>query len=125
MTDQSWRKRAACKDHPAPDWWFPKPTDTIARKAAETVCAACTVRFECRAEARRTGSEGIWGGRTFYRPYNEPKPTSEPNDPRCGTSAGYMAHRRRNEPACTPCRDANTEATRERDTRSGRGHSHR
>jgi len=28
-------------------------------------------------------------------------------DPRCGTTAGHTAHRRRNEKACQPCLDAN------------------
>jgi transcriptional regulator with XRE-family HTH domain len=27
-------------------------------------------------------------------------------DPRCGTTAGYSAHRKRKEPTCQPCRDA-------------------
>jgi hypothetical protein len=27
--------------------------------------------------------------------------------PACGTPNGYKAHRRRNEDACTPCRNAN------------------
>ena len=34
--------------------------------------------------------------------------------PPCGTKGGYTAHRRRNEPACQPCTDANTEYYRQR-----------
>lgn len=32
--------------------------------------------------------------------------------PGCGTHGGYQAHQRRAETACTPCRDANTDADR-------------
>lgn len=57
---QPWRKAAACRGKPI-DLFVPKsirsPTDE-----ARAICAGCPVTAECRAEAERTGDEGIWGG---------------------------------------------------------------
>lgn len=39
------------------------------------------------------------------------------HDPRCGTKAGYMAHYRRDEGPCDPCKDANNAARPERPRR--------
>lgn len=41
-------------------------------------------------------------------------------DQRCGTLAGYSAHRARREPTCQECRDAKAAYQRERDARNGR-----
>lgn len=72
MSDQSWRIKAACLGHPQPEWFFPLPTDTWAKQAAQKVCATCPVKTECRDEGRRTNSEGIWGGDIYYQPHNTP-----------------------------------------------------
>lgn len=44
---------------------------------------------------------------------NKKKPTPDPKG-RCGTAAGYQAHRRRGEQACDECRDAQTATNRAR-----------
>jgi hypothetical protein len=46
-------------------------------------------------------------GLDSYRP-NAREPRA--NEAQCGTSAGYQAHRRRQEPACEPCLRANAAA---------------
>lgn len=113
MRDQAWRLKAACLNHPCPDWWHPKPKDTLARAAAQKVCAECPVTAECRAEAIRTGSEGIWGGQEFERPKQEHE--GRPLAPiEHGTERGYAQHRRRGESACDACRDAANYASRYR-----------
>ncbi len=43
-----WRSRAACRDHPCPDWWFP----IIGTGAnAIGVCRGCPVRRDCGQDA--------------------------------------------------------------------------
>ncbi|MYX36745.1 MULTISPECIES: WhiB family transcriptional regulator [unclassified Streptomyces] len=65
MTDQNWREQAACRDHPDPDLWFPKPTDYARQRAAVLICRACPVQADCDqwAEDHRI-PDGIWGGRS-------------------------------------------------------------
>ena len=46
------------------------------------------------------------------------KPTRAYPDGRTGTAAGYQAHRKASEPACTPCLAANTKVSAKRDEAS-------
>lgn len=68
MIDQDWRPRAACRNHPHPDLWFPTGTEDVVRDAAVAICETCPVRAECLADAMRGGQRsavrGIWGGTT-------------------------------------------------------------
>lgn len=78
---------------------------------ATTVCAGCDVRAECAAYAYSTGERyGVWGGLTERdRIISPPAITAVAGrDQRCGTLAGYSAHRRRGEDACPGCKQAAT-----------------
>lgn len=44
-----WMDRAACKDDPEPDCWFPTKGSTTEAKRAVRVCFSCPVRSECLA----------------------------------------------------------------------------
>jgi WhiB family redox-sensing transcriptional regulator len=62
MTNQSWRKQAACRGLD-PEIFYPVSEDDAA--AAKSVCGECTVRMPC-LEFALTNREhdGIWGGAT-------------------------------------------------------------
>lgn len=62
--EQRWRQRAACKDHPDPDLWFPEQGGAKSQSArAKVICGGCPVRFQCLGYAQRNQiPEGIWGG---------------------------------------------------------------
>ena len=65
-----WRTRAACRETPKPDDFYPHPSDEAgADRVALEYCARCPVTLEClesalAAEGCRTDRHGIWGGRT-------------------------------------------------------------
>lgn len=67
---QPWRDKAACRDYPNPEDWFPtKGVAPIAYARLRPVCASCTVQPECEAfilECEATGSfrVGFWAGYT-------------------------------------------------------------
>jgi WhiB family redox-sensing transcriptional regulator len=58
--DVSWQPRAACRDHPHPELWFPENADSR-NLEPYAICAACPVRAEC-LEFGMTERFGIWGG---------------------------------------------------------------
>lgn len=84
---------------------------------AKAVCAACRCRIECLDFALATAERyGVWGGLDAHqrdrvrrgRPADPVRPipsTPIPADAH-GTRRGYLGHRRRREPACDPCREA-------------------
>ncbi len=61
-----WRQRAACREIPDPDIFFPIGTTGPAleqAEAAKTICIECEVRETCLAWALETGQDtGVWGG---------------------------------------------------------------
>ena len=67
VSDQRWRRRAACQDAD-PDLFFPiGPAGPALAQVTEakTICGRCPVREACLSFALRTGQdEGIWGGLT-------------------------------------------------------------
>lgn len=64
--EADWRQRAACRDFPDPDIFFPigntgSALDQI--EAAKTICRPCVVRKHCLKWALSTGQDiGVWGG---------------------------------------------------------------
>ncbi|MGH2768789.1 MAG: WhiB family transcriptional regulator [Candidatus Methylomirabilales bacterium] len=61
-----WRHRAACRDIPDPDIFFPIGTSGAALEqieAAKRICQVCSVRRHCLRWALSTNQDtGIWGG---------------------------------------------------------------
>lgn len=61
-----WSDDAVCKQHPAPDIWFPEgegPIATACRSEAKRECRRCTVIGACLHHALlRREPYGIWGG---------------------------------------------------------------
>lgn len=97
MSDD-WQDEAICKGKS--DLFYPPPGVTGRQvdkyeEAAKALCAACPVRSDCYQTAVDNNETwGIWGGVKFG-PKNK-----------CGTFAGFTAHRRRGEPPCEACRAA-------------------
>lgn len=90
---RNWKEFAQCRkpEHAGLDW---APKDPKKAEPLRVICAACPVRIECLidgAEDRHTVRAGLM-------------PIERGLDPRCGTSAGPGAHRRRKEPLCAACR---------------------
>lgn len=58
-----WQDRAACKDAPRKEIFFPEDTGVNNSQEARAVCAACGVRQQCLEYAIAMHEEyGIWGG---------------------------------------------------------------
>jgi len=53
-------QRAACRDAPDPEEWFPFPSADY--PTARAVCAGCPIRRRCLAFAQAGGQSGVWGG---------------------------------------------------------------
>lgn len=86
------------------------------RAQAAAQCAGCPLLQPCR-EAGETNRErfGVWGGvdrQSNYRRQFYAAPAAPRAQPACGTDNGYKAHRRRQEPACEPCKRAHAQAER-------------
>ncbi len=64
-----WRSRAACRNAPDPELFFPLDTAPGARQvaAAKAICARCPVLAECRSWAISHEAYGIWGGLTEHQ----------------------------------------------------------
>lgn len=64
--ETDWRQRAACRDSPDPDLFFPVGNTGPALEqieAAKQICRICQVRQECLDWALTTKQEsGVWGG---------------------------------------------------------------
>lgn len=124
---EDWQDRAACGDED-PEMFFPvtsmgalspQTVREVAKPALE-VCDRCPVLTQCRRHAIATGQrDGIWGGLDEHqlRAVVREVHTRDEPDVRCGTPAGYAAHRRRGQNACGPCRAANAAQERERSAR--------
>jgi WhiB family transcriptional regulator, redox-sensing transcriptional regulator len=128
-----WYEDAACADMDT-EAFFNETAKGVAE--AKATCAGCPVLEACRAEAMADHSlAGVWGGWTEHErgevragrePVDRPRRSvaqARPERPRgelqpCGTPAAYTRHRRRGEPACEACREANRRKVRER--RQGR-----
>lgn len=119
--DPTWRTQAACRGCD-PDLFHPRRGQDV--RAAKAVCADCPVADTCLEWAMRNNmTVGVWGGtsererrklraqrrRDLGLPPGGPVPSSVHNidwvesERICGTNTGYYRHRRRDEPACTPC----------------------
>lgn len=61
----NWRARAACRDHPDPDIFFPEHPDDV--QAALDICEPCPVRQECLDFAVANRVRGVYGGTTATR----------------------------------------------------------
>ena len=63
-----WMTRAACRDAPNAELWFPVSEvgapQQVQINEAKSVCQSCTVRTSCLEEALAIGAAGIWGGLT-------------------------------------------------------------
>lgn len=107
-----WHARAACRDHPDPDLWFPGTGQHLRARRAAQICAGCPVCAECADWADRNRPQfGIWAGRAASnRDTTNPRRGTHwslANLQPCGTVAAYVRHRRRGEAPCQACRDAN------------------
>ncbi len=60
---EEWKLRAACRDHPDPDLWFPDSNSHIATRPAVQICRICPVVDKCIefADSKQI-PYGIWGG---------------------------------------------------------------
>lgn len=61
-----WAHRAACRNHPEPDLWFPTTSQPSDSYRARQICLGCPVRVDCTAYVLTTDdiTDGIWGGFT-------------------------------------------------------------
>jgi WhiB family redox-sensing transcriptional regulator len=67
-SDQPWRADAACRDPGIPTRvFFAYRGDLETMRAAQKICAGCTVRVQCLAYALAVDAEGIWGGTTHQQ----------------------------------------------------------
>jgi WhiB family redox-sensing transcriptional regulator len=114
---KDWRAEALCDE--TGDWiTLPQHMGIKKMRAAKAyelaVCDSCTVSRQCLDYALTQGEWfGIFGGKVPGERRAIKKATTEP---RCGTQAGFSAHRRRREPPCHDCRRAfnNAQAQRKR-----------
>lgn len=103
------------------DQWFPTDHRETPERAA-TLCAGCPVSAKCLEFAlARPELEGIYGGTTTGQRNKARRAAREGRERRelrpCGTSAGYMRHRRAGQDACADCKAANAEASRVKSTK--------
>lgn len=114
----TWTDDAACRGMDSAIFF---PTVGHAADAARAVCAGCPVRAECLTEALATESAphrfGVRGGMTPRERDTKARRRQIRRVAPCGTEAGYKRHRRNNEDACWPCREANRLASRRRNER--------
>ena len=126
-TDPGTREDRACRDAPL-DVFFPPETDIAgSRQVIKTYCQQCPVMDMCLDWALEkeqgvghSGRSGVFGGMTPRQRATEygrrrkadGKPAVKPITH--GTTAGYKAHRRRDEVPCTACTAAQRDAERRR-----------
>lgn len=102
----AWMRQAACAEMDT-DLFFPKRGGVTA--PIKRICAKCPVRAQCLAYAMSNGERhGIWGGfsESERRKIRSQRGGIRRNPATCGTPGGYVAHRRRHEAACDPCKEA-------------------
>lgn len=110
-----WRQSAACRGRST--WmWFPQRGDSETSDAARRICLACMVRDQCRA-ANLDQRDGIYGALSAKarRELRGGDDIAVTVVSRCGTNAGYQAHRRAGEPACDACRLAHAHYAQDRE----------
>lgn len=117
-----WRTQAACLGHvtsPATDLWHDvehvgkgvyetKGARAARIEAAKAVCAGCTVRAECAADAT-DDDHGIRGGLTLAE-----RAAARVCGDGIGTVKGYRRHRRARDTPCRACADGWAAYKRER-----------
>jgi WhiB family transcriptional regulator, redox-sensing transcriptional regulator len=113
---EHWMKRAACRNHPQPDMWFPD-RDSHHKTAAIAICKTCPVANNCFQFAKRECIDfGIWGGTTpeQRRGWTIRVPAAAINH---GTAGGYATEIRRKLQPCDECRRAHNEYRRNYEAR--------
>lgn len=99
-----WHARAACRDHPDPDMWFPSSGGLSKSNIdAIMVCRTCPVQQPCLQHAVDTHADGIWGGLTAAQRRPMLRPLGRELVP-CGTPGAYRRHVRNGQPPCDLCR---------------------
>lgn len=119
--ETAWMARGACLGARRHVTFFPvceNPAESQAARDALTYCAVCPVRTTCLDWATARGEEGIWGGTTTRQRTAARRALTAPSRPvpgpdRCGSDAGYMRHRRAEEPTCEACRVAHNKVRAE------------
>ena len=107
-----WYEHAACLGTAMGLWYT---TEVEAQCEALAICATCPAIDEClnatRAEETQAGQ--VWGTRAGMTE-RQRRDALAAGDPRCGTEAGYTAHRRAKTTSCKPCRAAARQADKAR-----------
>jgi len=101
----TWVERAACRDDPFPDDWFPDTPGARNPSAVRAldICRSCPVTDECLRYAQsRPEPHGIWGGLTSQQRLGRRRRFAVDH----GTHSGYLTHLRYGESACDDCREA-------------------
>ena len=112
---------APCVRHD-PATFEPDKSDHAGIRAAKAICAPCPVKDACLKLAldnewgNAAMRAGIFGG---LSPGERAKIANGTRLPiQHGTEGGYRAHKRRLDPPCEACKQANRIAGRERDARA-------
>lgn len=70
--DLSWQDQAACAGHPVETFFPTGGGDRQWIKEAKDICARCPVIEACGEYAKRTNSQGVWGGKYLgYRGHRD------------------------------------------------------
>lgn len=108
----AWMEQRACIDVP-PEVFFPGQGESL--ETAQAICATCPVTAQCLTLALSNNEAyGVWGGLSAQARERLPRRHKVRSVARCGTLAGYAAHRRRGEETCSRCREANAAYQREK-----------
>ncbi|WP_352247618.1 WhiB family transcriptional regulator [Amycolatopsis nalaikhensis] len=103
-----WHRRARCRQYPGLNWYSIEPGEVA---ACRRICASCSVRAPCLAEAfTERDPWGVWGGLTPDEREQLAGPDHVRILPAHGTNPRYAKHRCR----CTLCRAAHTAYERNR-----------
>jgi hypothetical protein len=105
-TTTTWKQLANCKSSD-PSIFFFDEDDVSTRELAMKLCGGCKVKMDCLQYAlEKKEAFGIWGGMTPAERRKVKRINGTVSEDRCGTAAGYYAHRRLGEKACAACREA-------------------
>jgi hypothetical protein len=116
-----WQQKAACRGL-GPGWFY-LPLGNPAREKYDWLkirglCSTCPVHQQCFEWGLEHEVDGVWAatppraiqayrsvaGVTVDVPVSVNETLTQKQDPRCGTHAGYLAHRRRLEQPCPGCK---------------------
>jgi len=118
MPDRDWMTKAACRNHPNPEVFFPSARDVHVRKEiaeAARICAACPVIEKCGQYRRDTESAwGIWGGDIVRTQAYGNTLAQDRTSLVHGTEGMYKRHLRRREKPCPACTQAQQRARSQR-----------